>query len=151
METVTVPVDFTDSATISSGSVTLTVGTYATDRGQRRSWHYYITVDGTVVHEGEDLSGYGGGPEMMDTFTSFLDAWHESLAWAYRNGQAEGENSALFPAHLYPLVGHEVEELRMLAMDAVACNTCGGSGRWVTTLEESPTVLTDLGPCPDCA
>jgi len=30
------------------------------------------------------------------------------------------------------------------------CNTCGDTGRWETTFEEEPTVLVDLGPCPDC-
>ena len=30
------------------------------------------------------------------------------------------------------------------------CNTCGDSGRWETTTEDSPTELVDLGPCPDC-
>lgn len=33
---------------------------------------------------------------------------------------------------------------------ALDCNTCGGTGRWETTLEETPNTLTDLGPCPDC-
>ena len=31
-----------------------------------------------------------------------------------------------------------------------ACNTCGGSGEWLTTTEDSPTVLVSCGPCPDC-
>lgn len=30
------------------------------------------------------------------------------------------------------------------------CNTCGDTGRWESTFEEEPTVLVDLGPCPDC-
>lgn len=30
------------------------------------------------------------------------------------------------------------------------CNTCGDTGRWETTTEDSPTTLVDLGPCPDC-
>ena len=30
------------------------------------------------------------------------------------------------------------------------CNTCGGTGRWLTTTEDSPTELIDLGHCPDC-
>jgi hypothetical protein len=30
------------------------------------------------------------------------------------------------------------------------CNTCGGTQRWMTTTEDSPTELVDLGPCPDC-
>lgn len=30
------------------------------------------------------------------------------------------------------------------------CNTCGDSGRWETTTEDSPSALVDLGPCPDC-
>lgn len=120
METMTIPTDFTESNTLSAERVTLTVGTYATDRGQRRFWHYYITVDGDVVHEGDDLSGYGDAPTMMETFTSFLGAWVESVEWADRNGQAEGENSHLFPAALYPLVGAEVEDLVCLSMDALA-------------------------------
>lgn len=37
-----------------------------------------------------------------------------------------------------------------LADEDDACNTCGGTGRWQTTFEDSPTTLTDLGPCPDC-
>lgn len=32
----------------------------------------------------------------------------------------------------------------------VSCNTCGGTTRWQSTTEESPTELVDLGPCPDC-
>ena len=30
------------------------------------------------------------------------------------------------------------------------CNTCGGTGRWESTLEHLPGVLVDLGSCPDC-
>jgi DnaJ-class molecular chaperone len=30
------------------------------------------------------------------------------------------------------------------------CNTCGGTGKWETTLEDAPTTLVPLGPCPDC-
>ena len=30
------------------------------------------------------------------------------------------------------------------------CNTCGDTGKWESTIEEAPTVLVDLGPCPDC-
>jgi hypothetical protein len=30
------------------------------------------------------------------------------------------------------------------------CDTCGGGGRWQTTLEDNPTQLVDLGSCPDC-
>ena len=30
------------------------------------------------------------------------------------------------------------------------CNTCGDTGRWESIVEEAPTVLVDLGPCPDC-
>jgi hypothetical protein len=30
------------------------------------------------------------------------------------------------------------------------CNTCGDTGRWITTFEDEPDVLTDIGPCPDC-
>lgn len=32
-----------------------------------------------------------------------------------------------------------------------ACNTCGGTGKWETTLEDDPTTLVPLGPCPDCS
>lgn len=35
-------------------------------------------------------------------------------------------------------------------MDVIDCNTCGNTGRWETTLEDAPTTLVDLGPCPDC-
>ena len=34
--------------------------------------------------------------------------------------------------------------------DEEQCNTCGGTGRWESTTEDSPTTLVDLGPCPDC-
>jgi DnaJ-class molecular chaperone len=30
------------------------------------------------------------------------------------------------------------------------CETCGGTGVWESTTEESPTVLINLGPCPEC-
>lgn len=30
------------------------------------------------------------------------------------------------------------------------CDTCGRSDRWLSTFEELPTVLQDLGPCPGC-
>lgn len=31
------------------------------------------------------------------------------------------------------------------------CNTCGNTGRWETTTDDSPTTLVDCGPCPDCS
>lgn len=31
------------------------------------------------------------------------------------------------------------------------CDTCGGNGRWMSTTEDSPDRLVDLGECPDCA
>ena len=30
------------------------------------------------------------------------------------------------------------------------CNTCGDTNRWLSTTEDSPEELVDLGPCPDC-
>jgi hypothetical protein len=30
------------------------------------------------------------------------------------------------------------------------CETCGNTGKWETTLEDSPTELVNLGSCPDC-
>jgi DnaJ-class molecular chaperone len=30
------------------------------------------------------------------------------------------------------------------------CNTCGGTGKRETTLEDAPTTLVTLGSCPDC-
>ena len=30
------------------------------------------------------------------------------------------------------------------------CNTCGGTGEWETTTEDSPDELVSLGECPDC-
>ena len=36
-------------------------------------------------------------------------------------------------------------------MSAEPCNTCGGTGVWESTLEDAPTILVDLGPCPDCS
>lgn len=30
------------------------------------------------------------------------------------------------------------------------CNTCGATGRWESTLEDTPDELVDLGVCPDC-
>lgn len=35
-------------------------------------------------------------------------------------------------------------------MNGSECNTCGGTGRWISSLEDDPTQLVDLGPCPDC-
>ena len=42
-----------------------------------------------------------------------------------------------------------MDTLRVLA-DDYECNTCGDTGRWETTFEEPPTVLVDIGACPDC-
>lgn len=39
---------------------------------------------------------------------------------------------------------------QLCAAPGEQCNTCGGTGRWLTTTEDSPTELVDLGPCPDC-
>lgn len=30
------------------------------------------------------------------------------------------------------------------------CDTCEGTGRWVTTFEDAPTTLVDIGECPEC-
>lgn len=40
---------------------------------------------------------------------------------------------------------------RRQPVSADPCNTCGGTGRWQTTTEESPTQMVDLGPCQECA
>lgn len=130
--TITIPTDFTDATSLTAGRVTLTVGTYATigqrrrataeaaafyyDCDNRRDWHYYITVDGNVVHEGDDLTGYGDADEMLETFAGFLSAWANSVAYMERNGR-EGENIHLFPLWLYETVGPEVEDLYALASD----------------------------------
>lgn len=113
-----IPTDFTDSTNITAGRVTLTVGTYADDRGQRRPWHYYITVGNTIVHVGNDLESGGSADEALETFASFLGAWADSVAYMERNGR-EGENIHLFPLWLYETVGPEVEDLYALASDRV--------------------------------
>lgn len=38
-----------------------------------------------------------------------------------------------------------------LSSNGEECNTCGGTKRWDSTLEDNPTQLVDLGPCPDCS
>ena len=34
--------------------------------------------------------------------------------------------------------------------DCDCCDECGGSGRHMTTLEDAPMKLVDIGPCPEC-
>jgi len=115
--TLTIPTDFTETTSVTSGEVTLTVGTFRADGlNARRSWHYYISVRGEVVYTSDDLSGWGDATMMLETFADFLSAWAESVAYMERNGR-EGENIHLFPLWLYPLIGHEVEDLYLLARD----------------------------------
>lgn len=45
---------------------------------------------------------------------------------------------------------HREEENMIATADDYECNTCGDTGRWETTFEETPTVLVDIGACPDC-
>ena len=44
--------------------------------------------------------------------------------------------------------------MHTMALDKLAatepCDTCGGTNRHETTLEDAPGELVDLGPCPDC-
>ena len=115
-----IPTDFAESRTIIAEQVALTVGTYAYDRKQRRTWHYYISVNGDLVHEGDDLSGYGNSAVMMETFTVFLSAWGESVEWSERTGQADSENGDLFPLALHPLICKEIEALAMMGTDLLA-------------------------------
>jgi len=110
----TIPTDFTESASVTGERVTLTVGTYSPDRGQRRSWHYYVTLtDGTIAHEGDDLSGYGDATENLRALASFAAAWAESLDYAQRNGIAvdDTESGTMFPASLADTLGYEAEWL----------------------------------------
>jgi hypothetical protein len=34
--------------------------------------------------------------------------------------------------------------------DCDCCDECGGSGRHMTTREDAPMKLVDIGPCPEC-
>lgn len=47
----------------------------------------------------------------------------------------------------WELVSSAVQEAMA---DYEPCNTCGGTGKWQSTTEDSPTELVDLGDCPDC-
>jgi len=38
----------------------------------------------------------------------------------------------------------------ILGLSDEPCNTCGGTRRWESTTEDSPTELVYLGRCPDC-
>ena len=109
-----IPTDFAETLTITAERVALTVGTYSPNVGQRRAWHYYIAVDGNLVHGGNDLSGYENLEGMMETLTSFLSAWAESVEWSKRTGQTDSENGHLFPTSLYPLIGSEIDDLTSL-------------------------------------
>jgi len=116
--TLTIPTDFTETTSVTSGEVTLTVGTFRADGlNARRSWHYYISVRGKVVYTSDDLSGWGDAPMMLETFVDFLSAWVESTEWQQRNRRSDGENADLFPEWLYPLISHEVETLYLLTRD----------------------------------
>jgi hypothetical protein len=120
--TITIPTDFTETTTLSAERVSITVGTYSTDRGQRRPWHYYITVEGEVAHTGDDLLASGSADEALETLTSFLTAWAESLDYTDRTGN-QGECDDLFPASLYPSIGAEVDDLAALAWDRLEPTT----------------------------
>lgn len=99
-----------ETATATAGRVTVTVATSAEDRGQRRGWTYTILADGTPLHTGEDLSGVGDASEMLATLVDFLSAWAESVEYSERTGRP-GENTSLFPASLWEIVGPEIEDL----------------------------------------
>lgn len=45
---------------------------------------------------------------------------------------------------------HELQECEAVTLANEMCGTCGDTGRWESTTEDSPDVLVDLGPCPDC-
>jgi hypothetical protein len=107
-----IPTDFEETLTITAERVSLTVGTYSPNVGQRREWWYCVTVDNEhLVHSGNDLSGFGSAEVMMETLTSFLSAWAESVEWSKRTGQTDSENGHLFPTSLYPLIGSEIDIL----------------------------------------
>jgi len=115
-----IPTDFVESLTITAEQVSLTVGAYTADRAQRRTWHYYITVNGDLLHGGDDLSGRGNAAVMMGVFTDFLAAWAESVEWSNRTGQVDTDNGDLLPAALYPLIGGEVDALATIGYDLLA-------------------------------
>ena len=47
------------------------------------------------------------------------------------------------------LIYDDASDFEVIELEEEECNTCGDSGRWETTLEDSPTTLIDLGPCPE--
>lgn len=117
-----IPTDFEEALTITGERVSLTVGAYSPNLGQRRAWHYYSTVDGIVVCEGNDLSGFGSAEVIMESLTSFLSAWAEAVEYLERTGEANTENSDLFlfPTDLFPIIRAEVETLAMIGMHLIA-------------------------------
>jgi hypothetical protein len=107
-----IPTDFEETLTLTGERVSLTVGTYSPNLGQRREWWHCVTIDNEhLVHSGNDLSGFGSAAEMMETFTGFLSAWAESVEWSKRTGQVDSDLGDLFPTALYPLIVTEIDDL----------------------------------------
>lgn len=69
----------------------------------------------------------------------------EQLNWLHSLVQELESEGVELPMGDYGIVYSIIEGLR-----DEECNTCGDTGRWMSTTEDSPTELVDLGPCPDC-
>jgi hypothetical protein len=88
--------------------------------------------------------------------------WHMIPGDAWRNGWYGREDnpeeivqSHVPRRHDYVFVIDYVSQFELafrlwIRESAGECNTCGDTGEWETTTEESPDELVSLGPCPDC-
>jgi hypothetical protein len=98
----------------------------------------------------------------IDGIDLAAEGWHMIPGDAWRNGWYGHEDnpeevvkSHVPHGHDYVFVLDYVGQFELafrlwIREDPDACETCGGSGEWQTTTEDSPTVLVSLGACPDC-
>ena len=108
-------------------------------------------TEATVVRSGDEWKAVGITTEQelhdaADRIEWVYNSWYEVLASDVNyDNPFEGEVYHT----VYDAVSDVKEHFEQQGEDD-ACNTCGGTGKWESTTEDSPAALVDLGPCPDC-
>lgn len=86
------------------------------DRHGKPEWRWYLDLPDGAEHSGEELWGWGGSTEMLETLLSFMGACGESVNYRARTGRG-GDNAELFPPAVAEWCAANSDELSVVQFD----------------------------------